>query len=204
MNIRRRWFAMALLVCFAVVVAVAAPATLAYMVDRSETVVNSFVYYPPTPASVQVNVHKIVRPTGDATIGPEDFHFRLQKVGGEAIDLFTDEQGYGSATLTFTKDDLDKEHVYHLRELNDYRGNMTYSDKVYEIRITLDVDAENRIIVSMTVDGKPVNEIMAEFVNIYHSPLPLTGDAAAVELWLAMMTLSGAGMLLICRRKRSA
>jgi len=45
---------------------------------------------------------------------------------------------------------------------------------------------------------------MAEFVNIYHSPLPLTGDAAAVELWLAMMTLSGAGMLLICRRKRSA
>lgn len=203
MNIRR-WVAVAMLAVFAAAAAFAAPATLAYISARSNTLHNQFtrVDFPPIGTSVQVNVHKTVLSDGSAPVSPEGFRFSLAKAGGETVILTSDKDGRAALTLNFAQQDLGREHVYTLAEMNDKQPCITYSDAVYEIRITLTLDEENRIVAAVEVNGRAADAIHAEFTNLYHAPVtpPLTGDPAQPVLWCLLAVLSGCAAVLLYRR----
>lgn len=204
MNNRKLWLVLALLLCIAA--AVATPPTLAYVADRSNTVRNSFTlppYTPPQPALVQVEVVKIVTALGEESISPAGFRFALVDTRtGLTQTLTTNAQGKATATLTI--DDPGAAYTYRLTEIDDGRKNVTYSTEIYDITITPAVDANNCIAPRIAVNGAPVAAISVTFENLYvpEMDIPETGDGAQPLLWLAMLLLSGAG-LLRCRKECS-
>ena len=199
MNIRRPWLALALLFVFSAAVGFAIPTTLAYITAQSDTLVNTFTapYYAPESAGVDVQVNKVVRSKGAQSISPEGFQFcLLDEQTGESVILTADAQGHASAALRFTDADLGRTHAYTLYEINDARPGVAYSDKVYAVEIELNVDAENRIAASVRVDGKAVQWIEAEFVNVYSAGsifLPTTGDDSRLGLYTMLMLAGAAG-----------
>lgn len=206
MNIRRLWVKLALLFVMAAAVGFAIPTTLAYITAQSDTLVNTFdaPYFPPAAANVEVRVHKTVRNIGTESISPEDFRFMLQDTqSGEAFTLITDANGYAAVTLPFSDADLGKTHTYRLYEMDDARENVIYSDAVYTIEITLTVDAQNRIVASASMNGKPVQQIVAEFENIGNAggALPHTGDTADIRLYVVLMLISAAGMIILLPKR---
>jgi len=205
-NIRRLWVKLALLFVVAATVGFAIPSTLAYLTAQSDTLVNTFTapYFPPESASVEVRVHKTVHNIGTESIGPEGFQFKLQNTqNDEAFTLTADVNGFASVTLPFSDADLGKTHTYRLQEINDGRANVTYSDAVYSIQITLSVNADNQIIASVMVDDRPVQQVEAVFENTYNAgtTVPLTGDKTQIGLYAALMLLSGACILLLLTKR---
>lgn len=206
MNIHRSWVRLALLFLLAAVVGFAIPSTLAYITAQSDTLVNTFEapYFPPEGTGVEVRIQKTVLNSGTESIGPGGFRFGLQHAqSSEPVILTSDVDGYASIILPFTDVDLGQTHVYHLYEINDGRANVTYSNKVYTIEITLSVDAENRIVADASVDGVPVEQIIAAFENTYYEGiiLPPTGDECNVALYVVLMLLSGAGLVILLTRR---
>lgn len=198
MNIRRRWVILALLSVVVFAAALSLPDTLAYIAASSNTVRNTFRvdYVPPTPAAVELRVHKTVRSLGEEGIGPEGFRFFLSREDGEEVILTSGADGYASATLTFSAEDAGKTFTYRLSEIDDGREHITYSDAVHTIRIALTVDAQNRVVPKMTMDGVNVTRLQAEFVNVYDPvEVPDTGDGAQLGLYAALMLLGLAGLL---------
>lgn len=207
MNIRRLWVKLALLFVVAATVGFAIPTTLAYLTAQSDTLVNTFTapYFPPESASVEVRVHKTVHNIGTESIGPEGFQFKLQNTqNDEAFTLTVNANGLASVTLPFCDADLGKTHTYRLYEINDGRENVTYSDRVYTIEITLSVNAQNQIVASARVDGQPVQQIVTVFENVYNAGiiLPPTGDDTPIALCLALMLFSGAGLVVLLSKRQ--
>lgn len=203
MNIRRLWVILAMLFVTAASVGFAVPATLAYQTAKTETLVNTFTLlrYPPSETSVDVSVRKEVRSIGTQSIGPEGFHFKLQNTqSNESFTLTTDANGFASVTLPFSDADIGKNHTYRLVEINDGRENVNYSDQVYIIQIEITVDAQNQTVASVCVDGVPVEQIVAVFENEYNAGdviLPPTGDDTNLELYIALLFVSCAGLALL-------
>lgn len=206
MNIRRLWVKLALLFLLSASIGFAIPTTLAYLTAQSDTLINTFTapYFPPEPASVEVRVHKTVHNIGTESIGPEGFRFTLQNTqNNETFPLTTDANGFASVTLPFSDADLGQTHTYRLYEINDGRENVTYSDQVYTIEITLSVNADNQIVASACVDGQPVQQIVTVFENEYNAGiiLPPTGDHTPIALYLALMLISGAGLVVLLTKR---
>ena len=201
---KQRWFKLALLLLLTVAVAV--PSTLAYIVVQSPSLVNTFSapYFPPEDTSVQLRVHKTVSCIGTECIGPEGFSFVLKNVANaETITMTTGVDGYASVTLPFSDADVGKTYTYHLTEINDGRENVTYSTAAHVIVIALSVNDDNQMVASVTMNDVPVQQVIAEFENIYAAGAvpPQTGDSSHPELYLLCMLLSAAGMLMILRRR---
>ena len=206
MNIRRLWVKLALLFMASAVIGFAIPATLAYLTAQSDTLVNTFdaPYFPPEPTSVEVRVHKTVHNIGMESIGPEGFQFKLQSAqNNETFTLTADANGCASVILPFSDADLGKTHTYRLSEINDGRENVIYSDQFYTIEVSLSVNAANQMVASVTVDGRPVQQVIAVFENTYNAgtTVPPTGDQAQIGLYAALMLLSGAGMLILLTKR---
>lgn len=206
MNIRRLWVKLALLFVVAAVIGFAIPTTVAYLTAQSDTLINTFTapYFLPEPVSVEVRVHKTVHNIGTESIGPEGFQFKLQNTqNDEVFPLTTDANGFASVTLPFSDADLGKNHTYLLQEINDGRENVTYSDQVYTIEITLSVNAQNQIVASARVDGQPVQQIVAMFENEYNAGIvvPPTGDDTPIARYLALMLISSAGLVLLLTKR---
>ena len=106
------------------------------------------------------------------------------------------------SSLTNTSADAGKTYTYRLYEINDGRESVTYSTAVHTIDIALSIDADNRIIATLTQNGKPVEQVTAHFENIYAagSVPPQTGDRCQPLLWMALMLISLTGMALMMRR----
>lgn len=202
----RRWLlALALLLCAVTMVASALPGTVAYIADRSNTVKNTFriEYLPPQDIAVPVRVHKTVECIGEEAIGPAGFSFRLENVdSGERVTLSSQVDGWATANLVFTAEDVGKTYHYRLYELNGGREYVTYDETVYEISISLQLDEQHEMAAVLTVDGKAVSEISAEFVNLYQMmEIPDTGDHAQPLMWLSMLLVSSIGLALLYMRK---
>ena len=199
----RKWLiAMALLLCAAMVAAVT-PSTVAYIVDRANTVRNTFrvVYRPPEDIAVPVRIHKTVQCMGEDTIGPEGFSFCLENLDtGAMLTLSSRADGWASGNLVFTANDVDKTYHYRLYELNGGREHVTYDETVHDMTIVLQLDEQHEMFATVTMDGAAVSEIEAEFVNLYQMmELPDTGDDEQPFLMLALLMFSAAGMLLLRR-----
>jgi len=206
MNIRRCRFALALLFAAYLVLGFCVPSSLAYIATESGSVVNAFFSseFELDAVKVEVNVEKHVKPTGFDSIGPEGFSFELIcNETGETLKMITDENGKASAMLAFTQDHLNSTYTYRLCEINDGRTRVRYSEKVYEIAAKVTLDEDRNIVVSLKMDGKPVQQIAASFENVYVSQidLPHTGDDSCLMLYVALLLLSGTALALLRKRK---
>ncbi|MEE0929845.1 MAG: FctA domain-containing protein [Acutalibacteraceae bacterium] len=124
----------------------------------------------PEAIEVPINVIKTVKNVGDKSIGPENFEFVLEKIhSDEKLTLKSDENGLAIFKLDFTSEDIGKTFNYKLTETNDGREGVTYSDKVYNIQISITLGVDNKLLYTMRCDSGIVKELNAEFENIYRS-----------------------------------
>lgn len=124
----------------------------------------------PDDVSVPVVVKKIVNNVGSETIGPEGFSFVLTNTEtGEKSVVKSDEDGLAGFTLTFTKDDAGKTYHYHLEEETGTMKGITYSDAAYDFEAVISLDASGKPFATITSGGETVEQLTAEFVNIYNS-----------------------------------
>lgn len=201
------WIKLAMLFCAAVAVVSAPPSSLAYITANSNTLRNAFpvVYLPPQDISIPVRIQKSMINLSTKEIGPGGFEFQLLNVDTDEIAVVTtSDDGLATMYLPFTADDVGRTCRYRLYELNDGRRHVVYDETVYDISITLVLNEMHEMSAELTMDGKPVTEIVAEFTNEYYVPVPLpdTGDHARPMLWLAMLILSGMGLIML-RKERT-
>ena len=79
-------------------------------------------------------------------------------------------------------------------------NGVTYDTTVYDISVFIDIDANDELITTVTVNGEVVEKIIAEFENIYHNEHPVappTGDNSNITFWFIMMIISGTTSIVI-------
>ncbi len=153
--------------------------------------------YTPKPEDVAVSilVEKTVESTGDKTVSPEGFSFLLERADGNKLTVKSDAQGKAQFDLTFTEADIGKTYTYKLTEINDGQAHIKYSKAQYDISITVSLTEANELVAAVTVGEKPVDTAVCEFINEYDY-IPKTGDTMNLSLWLAVLFVSGSGVLL--------
>ncbi len=122
----------------------------------------------PDPIKIEFIVDKTVKNIGEEEIGPKGFDFKLVKDSTkEEWTEEADENGYAAFEMTYTKDDIGCVYLYELSEIDDGIESVTYSDKVYDISVGIELSEDNELIPTIKVDDKVVKEVKAEFENIY-------------------------------------
>ena len=204
MNIRKLGRPLALLLSVVTVVAVVSSSTLAYITANSNTVRNTFrvEYQPPQDLTVPVRLHKTVLSMGEETLSPGGFSFCLKNLNtGEIIEMTSSDDGWASAQLTFTAEDVGKIYRYRLFEVNTARQNVIYDDIIYDVGIKIVLNEVHELSAELSLNGETVTELVAEFVNRYQFiDIPNTGDHDQPLLWLAMVILSGTGLMLLSKK----
>lgn len=172
---------------------------------------NTFIPVASQPDDIEVNigVNKTVKNTGVSSISPAGFEFVLENtVSGEKQALKSDENGNAVFTLPFTATDVGKTYTYKLSETNGGITGVTYDTKVYDISIAITLSGDNKLVSTITVDGKAVNDVVARFENTYyteHHTTPSTRDDSNITVWFVMMIISGtACIVLVLLDKRYA
>lgn len=149
----------------------------------------------PNDIAVNISVNKTVKNTGASSIGPDGFEFVLENtVSGEKQAVKSDKKGNAVFTLPFTVADVGKTYTYKLFETNDGMTGVTYDTKVYDISIAITLSGDNKLVSTITMDGKAVNDVVARFENTYytdHTTAPPTGDNSNITFWFIMMIISG-------------
>ena len=166
-----------------------------YKVDVTFNNTFSPVVSEPDDIEVNIGVNKTVKNTGVLSIAPAGFEFVLENtVSGEKMALKSDENGKAVFVLPFTATDVGKTYTYKLSETNDGMTGVTYDTKVYDISIPITLDSDNKLVSTITMDGKAVNDVVARFENTYYTDqttTPPTGDDSNVTFWFIMMIISG-------------
>ncbi len=165
----------------------------------------------PDDIEVDITVNKTVKNTGVSSIGPAGFEFVLENtVSGEKQALKSDKNGKAVFTLPFTVTDVGNTYTYKLSETNEGMSGITYDTKVYDISISVSLDADNKLIANVTMNGNAVDGVVAEFENTYyaehHETSPM-GDNSNITFWFIMMIISGTtcvALLLIDKRYAKA
>jgi len=157
--------------------------------------------------TVPITVNKTVKSSGAATISPANFEFVLKDMdSGSKLTVKTDANGKAAFALPFTSVDVGKTYTYELSEVKGNMAGVTYDTEVYTITVAITEDAANHtLLAALTVNGKSVNEAVADFENLYRpvpSPEPdtpepnppvdssQTGDDSKLNFWFVMMVVS--------------
>ncbi len=190
--------------------------TLAFIVTKTESIVNTFVpVIPPSPEDLvlSVTVEKTVVNTGTIEIGPENFAFVLENTDDhEQTVLRTDTSGKAVFSLVYTEDDAEQTFRYKLYETDEGVEGVTYDPSVYEIEIAVTLDENNQLGAVILQNSVEVESCVATFENTYHAnkpvdpPAPPTGDNAQLIFWLTMMLVSATAsvvLLLVGRRSKA-
>ncbi len=168
-----------------------------------------FVNHYEATVSVAVEIVKSVENRGTEQIGPEGFEFLLENTGtNESIKLISNANGYADTALSYTQADIGKTYTYRLSEVVGSTANMTYDATVYTVTVSVETDENGELIANVTLDDSAVETVRAQFVNVYdYTPptpptpptdvpdTPQTGDSSNVNLWIALLILSAAGIL---------
>lgn len=197
--------------------------TATYTVDSAAdgSIVFTNIYTPkPEDITVDFDIVKTVLNKGSEKIGPEGFTFLLNALAEGVADITvkTDNSGKAKFTLTFTESDVGKTYTYELTEVNDGKENVTYSTAKHTITVAIARNENNKLVATLTKDGKKVTAVVAAFENTYdYTPVqptdpepeqptepepdkpqpdnPQTGDNAKIYLWIALLFVSGGGIL---------
>ncbi|MBQ7011227.1 MAG: hypothetical protein IJN63_05935, partial [Clostridia bacterium] len=145
----------------------------------------------PDPVDVTVTIDKTVRNTGDYTHGRGGFEFVIDAVNGGPTcgNVFTNANGYASFVLTFDKSHIGHSYNYRIYEKAGNVTGMTYTDKVYNITVTVR-DGGNNTIVAVISDasGDHGDTYNASFVNTYHVEAPTPPPVAPVTVVIDSIT----------------
>ena len=164
---------------------------------------NTFIPVVSEPDDIEVNivVNKTVKNTGVSSIGPDGFEFVLENtISGEKRTLKSDKKGNAVFTLPFTVADVGKTYTYKLFETNDGMTGVTYDTKMYDISIAITLSNDNKLVSTITMDGKAVNDVVARFENTYYidqTTAPPTGDDSNITFWFIMMIISGTACIVL-------
>ena len=154
---------------------------------------------------VELDIKKTVKSATKVTVGPEDFRFVLiDEFGKEQGVATSDKDGNAKIRMSFTQDDLGKSFTYKLSEVDTKRTGVVYSKAVYALEITPELDAQGKLIALCKLDGKQVEEIQVEFVNVFEEAVgPQTGDNAQIGLFTGVMLVSAVmlAVLVITKKK---
>lgn len=166
---------------------------------------NSFTPPPPVEgsASASVTVKKTVKNVGTASLGPEGFEFVLENdVSGEKTELKTDKNGNAIFDLIYTENDIGV-HTYKLYEVNTAVQNVTYSDKVYDVTVSVAFDDNGELKAVVSVDGQMTDDPVVYFENVYDADVdvPPTGDTMLAAI-VTMLISSILTMLVLTRKRR--
>lgn len=203
----------ALVISFLMLLTSTVNTTYGYIVTKTDSVVNTFTppesddsgFVPPVPDTedivVNIAVEKTVKNTSTASISPEGFEFVLENTAsGEKITLKTAANGKALFTLLFIAEDAGKTFTYKLSETDKGMKGVTYDKKVYDIHIAVTLDEDNKLVASVTVDGKTVTNAVAKFENTYYGEKPgspQTGDNSNIAFWFLMMLVSGTACIVL-------
>ncbi len=126
-----------------------------------------------TKAQVTVNINKTINNTGSEKIGPEGFKFEIADAQDVLGTVTTDTEGKAQFTIEITPDDIGTV-VYTVKEINEGKANITYSEKVYTFIVAVALDANNKLIATVTSEENIVNGsvVTTAFENTYSNNLP--------------------------------
>ena len=176
--------------------------------DRANSIEFKNIYTPkPDNITLDIEGKKTVKNLGSEKIGPENFEFALELVGGDKVKVKSDKDGAFKFSLEYDEEDIGKTYDYKLYEINDGRENVKYSDKVYNFSVRVTLNVGNEIVATILENGEEADEFKAEFENEYNfTPTPptppappkepespKTGDNFNINLWLALLFVGGAG-----------
>ena len=123
---------------------------------------------------VFIKTEKTIKNTGQYELGPDGFTLILTDTKtNETKSLLTNSDGIAIFGVTYTKDDIGKTYEYTIHELNDNKSNVTYTDKVYDVKVTIGLNNKDELTAELTVDGKDIEENKIVFENIYHKVDPV-------------------------------
>lgn len=193
----------ALVISFLMLLTSTVNITYGYIVTKTDSVINTFI--PAVPGhediAVSIEVNKIVKNTGTASISPEGFEFVLENTASnERITVITAANGKALFTLPFTAEDAGKNFTYKLSEIDTGMQGVTYDQKVYDIYIAVTFDEDNKLVANVTVDGRTVTNAVATFENTYYGEKPgspQTGDNSNIAFWFLMMLVSGTACIVL-------
>ena len=185
------------------------PTAFAYVVDDTQTLVNTFV--PVTgdiPGEdsdvvyVSIAVQKTVYNVGASAIGPEGFSFVLEdQATGDGPVVVSGMDGWAQFQLQFCGADAGKVFNYIIYEINDGRENVMYSTQQYRVQIRVTNDGGLSAVV--TVNGE--ENAIAVFRNVYDDgtvPPPPTGDTANLPLYAGMLLGGAVGAAWLWPRRK--
>lgn len=128
--------------------------------------------------NVDINALVKVENTGEQTLAPENFEIVVTNTTtNKETKILTDKDGKAITSLTFTKEDIGKTFEYLIKQTNDAKEGVTYSDKEYKVTITVSLNENNELVAKMLVNDQEVEEILAEFINTYNVDPPLEPPA---------------------------
>lgn len=134
--------------------------------------------YTPKPADVtaDINIKKTVNNIGTKTLSPGGFRFMIKNTDTGAVDYVnSDSSGNAKFTLSYAEEDIGRTFNYEVTEVKGDRNNVIYSETVYTVTVTVSLDEQaNRLVLTKTLDGAPVDTVNASFVNIYEEYVPYT------------------------------
>jgi pilin isopeptide linkage protein len=167
--------------------------------DGIETTECSFtnVYTPkPDDITVNINVNKVVENIGAGEIGPEGFEFILENIAtGEKTSVFSDENGNAMFTLAYSEADIGNRYSYKVYEINDGRENVTYSDVVYNITVSVTLGEDNKLYATVLNGEEATDDAVCEFVNVYNElPPAKPGDTSKTITWMIVLISSACGL----------
>lgn len=156
------------------------------------TVTFDNTYVPPTPddVSVTVKVKKILAGNGAGRFSTDEFSFLLEGEN-ERYSLYAS-GGYANFDLTFSADDIGESFEYTLTEVKGSLDGVTYSEKIYNIRVDVTLGDDNKLVADITVTcgGEEVTDTEhLEFINICGAATPPTGDDTALYFWGAIFLI---------------
>lgn len=152
---------------------------------------------------VDVNIKNEVKNTGKYSIGPENFTFKLEELAtGIIYDTISDKAGNASFKLKFTEEDIGKTYKYQLSLVPGKMNGLTYSDKKYDIEITISLNENNKLVATITMNGSVLGDIYAEFLNIYHvvpnvPSSPSTVDTSDNASYVRMLIMTAGGLMML-------
>jgi len=197
-----------IIVCLIAACATALPITLAFVMEQTPPVVNTFVPDPNALTDLYVNIvaKKTVINSGDKAIGPEAFHFQLIDIEtGETRLATSDKNGMAVFGLDFSGVDSG-EHHYTLSEIDDGRKGVTYSKQVYNVSVLID-EVNEKPAAYVYLNGVNVTSCVAAFENIYNGgggEQPDTGDETELLLYGLIMLVGLAAAAVILLRRRNS
>ncbi len=148
--------------------------------------------------SVSIAVSKLVDNKNPMdTITPEGFSFLLEKVGtSEKFTVKTDKDGKAVFVMSFNPEDIGKTYHYILTEVNDEKPGVTYSTQQYTIAISVSLNDQQQMVATLMRNGEAVEQIVAEFVNIYGDDKnDETADVSGIMLIASAFFAGGSGLI---------